>query len=83
MCRLTHRYRQQAGSYRGLVHRSDMSERSREGQRAHPKSQVGYQAASAVVAVSAPSRPEPVRQPVTTSIGASINVDPRRVKACK
>jgi hypothetical protein len=33
-------------------------------------------------AVHAPSRPEPLRQPVTISIGASINnVDPRRVKA--
>jgi hypothetical protein len=31
----------------------------------------------------APSRPEPLRQPVATSIGASINVDPRRVKAHK
>ena len=33
--------------------------------------------------LSAPSRPEPLRQPVATSIGASINVDPRRAKACK
>ncbi|EJM76301.1 hypothetical protein PMI32_05237, partial [Pseudomonas sp. GM60] len=35
---------------------SGMSERSKEGQRGHLKSQVGFQAASAAVAVVAPSR---------------------------
>ncbi|QFG28805.1 hypothetical protein F6476_06070 [Pseudomonas umsongensis] len=30
----------------------------------------------------APSHPESVRQPVTTSIGASTNVDPCRIEAC-
>jgi len=50
------RHRQQAGSYTGLVYMSGMGERSREGQRVPPKSQVGFQAASAAVAVVAPSR---------------------------
>ncbi len=56
MRRLPHRYRQQAGSYRGAVYMSGMSERIREGQRVHKMSQVGFQAASAAVAVVAPSR---------------------------
>ncbi|MCP1518784.1 hypothetical protein J2Y74_003094 [Pseudomonas migulae] len=50
------RHRQQAGSYRESVYMSGMGERSREGQRVPPKSQVGFQAASAAVAVVAPSR---------------------------
>ena len=45
-----------ASRLRGLVYRSGMSERSQEGQRGHPKSQAGFQAASAAVAVVAPSR---------------------------
>uniref|UniRef100_UPI001CBCFD6D hypothetical protein n=1 Tax=Pseudomonas sp. BF-RE-09 TaxID=2832357 RepID=UPI001CBCFD6D len=49
-------HRQQAGSYRGAVYMSGMSERIREGQRVHKMSQVGFQAASAAVAVVAPSR---------------------------
>ncbi len=49
-------YRWQASSYTGAVYKSGMSERSQEGQRGHPKSQAGYQAASAAVAVHAPSR---------------------------
>jgi len=49
MCRLKGRYRQQAGSYRGLVYKSGMSVRNKEGQRGPPKSQVGYQAASRAV----------------------------------
>ena len=50
------RHRQQAGSYRGAVYMSGMSERIKEGQRVQLKSQVGFQAASAAVAVVAPSR---------------------------
>jgi len=52
MCRLTHRYRQQAGSYRESVYKSG-NEATRK-----PKSQVGYQAASAAVAVVAPREAE-------------------------
>ncbi|MCP1516816.1 hypothetical protein J2Y74_001126 [Pseudomonas migulae] len=40
----------------GAVYRFGMGERSKEGQRVPPKSQVGFQAASAAVAVVAPSR---------------------------
>ncbi len=54
--RLKGRHRQQAGSYRGLVYMFGMSERSSEGQRGQLQSQVGFQAASAAVAVVAPSR---------------------------
>ena len=39
-------HRQQAGSYRGLVYKSGMSVRNKEGQRGPPKSQVGFKAAS-------------------------------------
>ena len=53
---LDRRYRQQAGSYRGAVPMSGMGERIREGQRGHQKSQAGFQAASAAVAVVASSR---------------------------
>ncbi len=53
---LDRRHRQQAGSYRGSVHMCGMSERIKEGQRGQLKSQVGFQAASAAVAVVAPSR---------------------------
>jgi|GEM_PF-1889605 len=49
-------HRQQAGSYRGVVYRFGMGERSREEQRVRTGSQVGFQAASAAVAVVAPSR---------------------------
>ncbi len=56
MYRLKGRHRQQAGSYRGLVYMFGMSERSSEGQRGQLQSQVGFQAASAAVAVVAPSR---------------------------
>ncbi len=54
--RLKGRHRQQAGSYRRLVYMSGMSERSSEGERVRKMSQVGFQAASAAVAVVAPSR---------------------------
>jgi len=50
------RYRQQAGSYRGSVNISGISDRSSEAERVRKMSQVGYQAASAAVAVVAPSR---------------------------
>ena len=47
------------------------------------RNQAGRQAAVLLILMHRPSRPEPVRQPVTTSIGASTSVDPRRVNACK
>ena len=53
---LGRRNRQQAGIYRGAVHMSGMSEHIKEGQRGQLNSQVGFQAASAAVAVVAPSR---------------------------
>ena len=50
------RHRQQAGSYREAVYISGISDRSSEEERVRKMSQVGFQAASAAVALVAPSR---------------------------